>query len=115
MDKDIDQKIEAYLGGDMKPDERLEFEERITQDSELKKRVQLSDEVNHHFNENTWLEINNYQSNSIKRELKEYLSSTEAASIKSNIEKAGEAYNQSKAKTENTNKINNTNQLTTKT
>jgi tetratricopeptide (TPR) repeat protein len=47
MEDNMDQKIEAYLGGQLPPDERKAFEEVMAQNASIREKVRLSDQINH--------------------------------------------------------------------
>ena len=47
MKDNTDMKIEAYLGGQLSPDERKAFEEEMAQNVDLRDKVRLSNQINH--------------------------------------------------------------------
>ncbi len=94
MDEEIYHKIEAYLGGDMEPEQREQFEDRMTKDIELQKEVRLFNEINHHLNTKTWLNIEN-QNNKSKEQLEDYIKSEEAIVLKNTLQRASERFKNS--------------------
>ncbi len=98
MEESVYQKIEAYLGGDMAPEEQHQFEELMANDPELQNEVALYNEINHHLNEESWLTTNAGKNNKTKQELEEYIKSDEATQIKSKLQQAGKVYKQSRKK-----------------
>ncbi len=96
MEQDIYQKIEAYLGGEMTPGEQREFELAMSQDLELQKEVRLSNEINHHLNEKSWLYSEEAKDDKTKQELEEYIKSEEAILLKSKISEVGDRFKKRK-------------------
>ena len=92
MEENIDLKIEAYLGGDMTPEEQRQFEKMMTQDPELQKEVRLANEVNHHLNDSTWMSVDVDKNHPAKKELENYIKSDEAIALKSKLRQAGASY-----------------------
>ncbi len=98
IDENTYLKIEAYLGGDMTPEEQAQFETMIAQDSELQKEVELSNQINHYLNDEAWLANDKTKNSKAKQELEDYIKSDEAAQIKSKIQLAGNTYKEVKNK-----------------
>ena len=92
MEENIYEKIEAYLGGSMTPEEKEQFEEMMSQNPELQKEVQLTNEINHHLNENTWLNLEDTIAKRERQELDNYVNSNEAKAIKLKLKRATEKY-----------------------
>ena len=92
MEENIDLKIEAYLGGDMTPEEQRQFEEMMAQNPELQKEVRLANEVNHHLNDSTWMGADAAKNDPTKQEIENYIKSDEAIALKSKLRQAGANY-----------------------
>ncbi|MEW7288968.1 tetratricopeptide repeat protein [Aquimarina sp. 2304DJ70-9] len=92
MDEKIYQKIEAYLGGDMTAEARNEFEGMMAKDEELQKAVKLSNEINHHLNEESWLVTNTIEKSKARQELEDYIKSDDAATLKEQIQQGGKRF-----------------------
>ncbi|WP_299243867.1 hypothetical protein [uncultured Aquimarina sp.] len=95
MDEDIYKKIEAYLGGDMTSEEQKQFELMMSKDIELQKAVKLSNEINHHLHEESWLSLEKSENKQAKNDIEDYIKSNEANEIKSKISLAGKRYKKS--------------------
>lgn len=91
MKEELYEQIEAYLGGDMSSEEQIQFELKMSKDPILAQEVRLSNQVNHHLNEQSWLH-EEFKNNEAKKELEEFMRSDEAAELKLKLEKVGEKY-----------------------
>ena len=91
MKEQMDQKIEAYLGGDMTPEEQREFELEIAQNPQLQKEVHLSNAINHYLNQNSWLSVDD-KNQARKEEIEEFINSEQAQVLKSKLIKAAKKY-----------------------
>lgn len=91
MKEKLYEQIEAYLGGNMSSEEQIQFELKVSENSELAKEVALYNQINHHLHEQSWFNepINNKRG---QGDLEEYMRSEEAQSIKSKLEKASKKY-----------------------
>ncbi|SHI84423.1 tetratricopeptide repeat protein [Aquimarina spongiae] len=92
MEENFDLKIEAYLGGDMTPEEQKQFEEMMSQNPKLREEVQLANEVNHHLNDSAWMVIEADKNDPVKQELENYVKSDEAIVLKSKLRQVGANY-----------------------
>lgn len=95
MDEEIYKKIEAYLGGDMTSEEQEQFELMMSKDMELKKEVNLANEINHHLNKESWLSLKGTKNKQARNDIEDYIKSNEATEIKSSISAAGKRYKKS--------------------
>ncbi|MBQ0736264.1 tetratricopeptide repeat protein [Aquimarina celericrescens] len=98
MKEQMYQKIEAYVGNSMTPEEQRQFEIEIAQNPELQKEVRLFNEINHHLNQKTWLPVDEIHAKAKRKELKEFINSDEAEALKLKLKRAAENYKKNKNK-----------------
>ncbi|AXT21018.1 hypothetical protein D7030_00025 [Flavobacteriaceae bacterium AU392] len=95
MEDEFYKEIEAYLGGDMSSEVMLRFEKRILENKDLKKEVELYDDLNHYLGEK--ISNKNFPNNDYTKKLNEFLKSEEAIVIKTQLEEAKKKYHHKKS------------------
>ena len=91
MSEQQDIKIELYLSGKMSPEEVVAFEKEIASNKSLREEVEVMRSLNIHFSEPE-KEIDNIPKNQYTEDLKTFLRSEDARSIKTNLRKNQEHY-----------------------
>jgi len=90
MEEKIYNKIEAYLGGDMPPEEIILFEKQIEENSELKKEVTLYNDLNYHLGEQSLNK--DFPDTEYTKTLNTFLQGDEASQVKKDLKQAKELY-----------------------
>lgn len=90
MKEEIYKRIEAYLGGDMPPEEIVLFEKELEENDALKKELDLYNKLNYHLGNK--IIDDKLPDNLYTKELNEFLVSEEANQIKKNLEDAKNKY-----------------------